>query len=167
MTTIAMWSGPRNISTAMMYSFASRADCTVWDEPFYAHYLSATGITHPVGDEVIAAGETGYDAVVDMCLAEPAAATPVFYQKHMTHHMLPGQDWRWCLALSNVFLIRSPERVLASYAAKREEVLELCHRGVDLRTGGGVGYKGNSGHSPPTGIVVAPSVSDHSPNRDN
>lgn len=122
MTTIAMWSGPRNISTAMMYSFASRADCTVWDEPFYAHYLSATGITHPVGDKVIAAGETGYDAVVDMCLAEPAAATPVFYQKHMTHHMLPGQDWRWCLALNNVFLIRSPERVLASYAAKREEV---------------------------------------------
>lgn len=122
MTTIAMWSGPRNISTAMMYSFASRSDCTVWDEPFYAHYLSTTGITHPVGDEIIAAGEAGYDAVVDSCLAKPGAATPVFYQKHMTHHMLPGQDWRWCLALSNVFLIRSPEQVLASYAAKREEV---------------------------------------------
>jgi len=122
MTTIAMWSGPRNISTAMMYAFANRADCTVWDEPFYAHYLSATGISHPVGEEIIAAGETGYDAVVKMCLAKPDAATPVFYQKHMTHHMLRGQDWRWCLPLANVFLIRSPERVLASYSAKREDV---------------------------------------------
>ena len=122
MTTIAMWSGPRNISTAMMYAFANRADCTVWDEPFYAHYLSATGITHPVGEEIIAAGETDYDAVVDMCLAKPDAAKPVFYQKHMTHHMLLGQDWRWCLPLANVFLIRSPDRVLASYSAKRESV---------------------------------------------
>jgi len=122
MTTIAMWSGPRNISTAMMYSFANRHDCTVWDEPFYAHYLSATGIRHPVGDEVIAAGETDYATVVKKCLAKPGGTTPVFYQKHMTHHMLPGQDWRWCLAVSNIFLIRAPERVLASYAAKRQDV---------------------------------------------
>jgi len=122
MTTIAMWSGPRNISTAMMYSFASRHDCSVWDEPFYAHYLSTTGIRHPVGDEVIAAGETDYDTVVEMCLAKPDQAKPLFYQKHMTHHMLPGQNWRWCLELSNIFLIRAPERVLASYAAKREDV---------------------------------------------
>ncbi len=122
MTAIAMWSGPRNISTAMMYSFASRRDCTVWDEPFYAHYLSATAIRHPVDEEVIAAGETDYQTVVQMCLAKPAGKAPVFYQKHMTHHMLPGQDWSWCLALSNVFLIRAPERVLASYAAKRQDV---------------------------------------------
>jgi hypothetical protein len=117
-----MWSGPRNISTAMMYSFASRTDCTVWDEPFYAHYLATTGITHPMGDEVIADGEVDYDKVVQMCLAPPPAETPVFYQKHMTHHMLAGQDWRWCLPLANVFLIRAPELVLASYSAKRENV---------------------------------------------
>lgn len=122
MTTIAMWSGPRNISTAMMYSFASRRDCTVWDEPFYAHYLSTTGIRHPVDDEVIAAGETDYATVVKRCLAKPDTSRPVFYQKHMTHHMLPGQNWRWCLDVSNIFLIRAPERVLASYAAKREDV---------------------------------------------
>ncbi len=122
MTTIAMWSGPRNISTAMMYSFASRRDCTVWDEPFYAHYLSATAIRHPVDEDIIAAGETDYQTVVQMCLAKPAETAPVFYQKHMTHHMLPGQDWAWCLPLANVFLIRAPERVLASYSAKREDV---------------------------------------------
>jgi len=122
MTTIAMWSGPRNISTAMMYSFASRADCSVWDEPFYAHYLATTGIVHPVGDKVIATGKTAYDEVVDMCLAPPPNGKTVFYQKHMTHHMLPGQDWRWSLPLTNVFLIRAPQRVLASYSAKREDV---------------------------------------------
>ena len=130
MTTIAMWSGPRNISTAMMYSFANRHDCTVWDEPFYAHYLSTTGIHHPVGEEVIAAGETDYDTVVKMCLRKPDALKPVFYQKHMTHHMLPGQNWRWCLDVTNVFLIRAPERVLASYAAKREDV-SLADIGFD------------------------------------
>ena len=122
MTVIAMWSGPRNISTAMMYSFASRPGAMVWDEPFYAHYLAATGISHPMGDEVIAAGETAYDAVVEKCLAPLPAGIGLHYQKHMTHHMLPGQDWRWCLKATNAFLVRAPERVLASYAAKREEV---------------------------------------------
>lgn len=122
MTSIAMWSGPRNISTAMMYAFANRADCTVWDEPFYAHYLAMTGINHPMRDEIMASGETDYDKVVAACTAKTPSHQPVFYQKHMTHHMLPGQDWRWCLPLTNVFLVRAPERVLASYSAKREEV---------------------------------------------
>ena len=122
MTVIAMWSGPRNISTAMMYCFASRPRTMVWDEPFYAHYLAATGINHPMGDEVITAGDTAYDTVVDKCLAPLPEGIELFYQKHMTHHMLPGQDWRWCLKATNAFLIRAPERVLASYAAKREEV---------------------------------------------
>lgn len=122
MTVIAMWSGPRNISTAMMYSFANRARTMVWDEPFYAHYLHATGITHPMGDQVVATGHTGYDAVIARCLAPLPAGIDVFYQKHMTHHMLPGQDWRWCLKATNAFLIRDPGQVLASYAAKREDV---------------------------------------------
>jgi hypothetical protein len=122
MTVIAMWSGPRNISTAMMYAFASRPHTLVWDEPFYAHYLHETGITHPMGDAVIAAGDTSYGTVVANCLAPLPNGVDVFYQKHMTHHMLPGQDWRWCLEATNAFLIRAPERVLASYAAKREDV---------------------------------------------
>ncbi len=121
-TRIAMWSGPRNISTAMMYSFASRPDCTVWDEPFYAFYLSNAGISHPMNDEVIAAGNPDWAHVVDRCLTGPDTAEPVFYQKHMTHHMLPGFDRSWIAGLSNAFLIRSPERVLASYARKRSQV---------------------------------------------
>jgi len=119
---IAMWSGPRNISTALMYSFASRKDCSVWDEPFYAFYLSNAGITHPLDREVIAAGETSFDAVCRACNLPPGAGRTVFYQKHMTHHMLPGYDRRWMLGLRNCFLIRKPERVLASYFRKRTEI---------------------------------------------
>ena len=118
---IAMWSGPRNISTAMMYSFASRTDCVVWDEPFYAFYLANAGITHPLNQEIIDAGEADWDVVVRMCTGdEPGRA--VFYQKHMTHHMLDGYDRSWLGQLNNAFLIRAPERVLASYARKRDEV---------------------------------------------
>ena len=121
-TRIAMWSGPRNISTAMMYSFASRPDCTVWDEPFYAFYLANSGIEHPMGGEVIAAGTENYDEVATACTSGPDDGKRVFYQKHMTHHMLPGVDRSWMKNLTNAFLIRSPERVLASYARKRDEV---------------------------------------------
>ena len=119
---IAMWSGPRNISTAMMYSFASRSDCTVWDEPFYAFYLANAGIEHPMNAAVISAGIEDYDNVVERCCSGPPEPATVFYQKHMTHHMLPGCDRGWMDGVTNAFLIRSPERVLASYARKRDEV---------------------------------------------
>jgi hypothetical protein len=118
---IAMWSGPRNISTAMMYSFASRPDCAVWDEPFYAFYLANAGITHPLNQEIIDAGEPDWDAVVELCTRK-VPGKPLHYQKHMTHHMLDGFDRSWLHALDNAFLIRSPERVLDSYARKRDEV---------------------------------------------
>ena len=85
---IAMWSGPRNLSTAMMRAFENRADCVVSDEPFYAAYLATTGLDHPMRDEIIAANDSDWDSLVAKCLAP--AARPVFYQKHMTHHMLPG-----------------------------------------------------------------------------
>jgi hypothetical protein len=119
---IAMWSGPRNLSTALMYAFGNRCDCACWDEPFYACYLTQTGIDHPLRDEVIAAGEAGFDRVVARCLGPVPEGKPVFYQKHMTQHMLPGFDRFWAFGLTNAFLIRSPERVLASYARKREAV---------------------------------------------
>lgn len=119
-TRIAMWSGPRNISTAMMYSFAARPDCTVWDEPFYAYFLSNVDFDHPVGDEVIAAGEPDWDKVVAACTTGPAEAREIFYQKQMTHHMLAGCDLEWLAHLKNAFLIRAPEKVLASYAKKRD-----------------------------------------------
>lgn len=120
MTTIAMWSGPRNISTAMMYSFGNRADCQAWDEPFYAFSLSKFGNDHPMREEILAANETDWEVLVNRCTA--AANQPLFYQKHMTHHMLAGFDRSFINRLTNAFLIRSPERVLASYAQKWSNV---------------------------------------------
>lgn len=115
---IAMWSGPRNLSTAMMRSFEARSDCTVWDEPFYAAYLQLTGSPHPMADAVIQAYETDPKLVAQACAK--TAATPVFYQKHMTHHMRPEMPRDWLKDVTNVFLIRDPARVVASYHAKRE-----------------------------------------------
>lgn len=121
-TRIAMWSGPRNISTAMMYSFASRPDCAVWDEPFYAFSLKNHGNDHPYREEILAAYEQDYNRLVAMCLAEPPSGKEIFYQKHMTHHMLPGFDRGWILNMENAFLIRDPDRVLMSYVKKWEDV---------------------------------------------
>jgi hypothetical protein len=122
MTTvrIAMWSGPRNISTAMMRSFENRGDCAVVDEPFYAAYLAETGLDHPMRDEVLASQAQDWRAVAKG-LAEDEPA-PVFYQKHMTHHMLPEFGLDWTGACRNAFLIRDPAAVLASYVQKRAEV---------------------------------------------
>ena len=119
---IAMWSGPRNISTAMMRSWENRADTAVVDEPFYAVYLAATGIDHPGRDEVIAAQETDWRRVVAMLTGPVPGDRPIFYQKHMTHHMLPAIDTGWLAGMANVFLIRDPRAVIASYVRKREAV---------------------------------------------
>ena len=119
-TNIAMWSGPRNISTAMMYAFANRTDCVAWDEPFYGAYLEATGLSHPMRGEILAGMECDWRKVEAACIGP--AAKPLFYQKHMTHHMLPTFDRSFILKLNNAFLIRAPEKVLASYARKHDEV---------------------------------------------
>lgn len=120
--TIAMWSGPRNISTAMMYSFGNRPDCFAWDEPFYAFSLLTHGNDHPMRAEIIAAYDSNWESLVAACLAPPPQGKSVFYQKHMTHHMLKGFDRAWVLGLTNAFLIRRPERVLASYTKKWSDV---------------------------------------------
>lgn len=117
---IAMWSGPRNLSTAMMRSFGSRADTAVWDEPFYAAYLKATGLDHPMREEVIAAHESDPVKVAEACAGPAPGGRPIFYQKHMTHHMLDGMDLSWTARVRNAFLIRDPALVAASYEAKRE-----------------------------------------------
>jgi hypothetical protein len=119
---IAMWSGPRNLSTAMMRAFSSRPDCAVSDEPFYAAYLASTGITHPMNAEVLASQpQDPHQVAADMLGPMPSGKT-VWYQKHMAHHMIEGFPLEWMDGVTNVFLLRSPERVLASYAQKREEV---------------------------------------------
>ncbi|HSE12382.1 MAG TPA: hypothetical protein VLB69_07095 [Rudaea sp.] len=116
---VAMWSGPRNISTAMMRSFENRGDCAVVDEPFYAHYLAQTGLDHPGRDDIVAAGETDWRRVVEGLLGPVPGGKRVFYQKHMTHHMLPHIGHDWFDAVTHVFLIRDPREVLASYLKSR------------------------------------------------
>ena len=117
---IAMWSGPRNLSTAMMYAFAARGDCAVVDEPFYGAYLNATGIDHPMKTAVIAAQDNDPLAVGQALLGPIPQGQSLFYQKHMTLHMIPEFDRAFLRGLTNVFLIRHPARVVASYARKRE-----------------------------------------------
>jgi hypothetical protein len=119
---IAMWSGPRNISTAMMRAWENREDCAVSDEPLYAHYLAQTDLDHPGRDEVIADGETDWRKVVDALVGPAPGDAPVWYQKHMTHHLLPHIDHGWIGALRNVLLIRDPREVVASYVKSRAEV---------------------------------------------
>jgi Sulfotransferase domain len=117
---LAMWSGPRNISTAMMYSFSNRADCEAWDEPFYGFSLKHKGNDHPMRDEIIASMDTDWQTLVVKCTTP--STKPLLYQKHMTHHMPEGYDRSFILTVTNAFLIRDPARVLASYAEKWSDV---------------------------------------------
>jgi len=117
---IAMWSGPRNLSTAMMYSFGARTDCAVSDEPFYAAYLNATGIVHPMQHEILATQPQDPEIVATNCIGPNPDAKPHWYQKHMCQHMIDGFPIDWAQDFKNVFLIRHPAHVIASYSAKRE-----------------------------------------------
>ncbi|AGZ44194.1 hypothetical protein AFR_29665 [Actinoplanes friuliensis DSM 7358] len=114
-----MWSGPRNISTAMMRSFGSRADTVVVDEPFYAHYLAVTGLDHPGRDAVLASQPNRWQDVA-ASLTGPVSGD-VFYQKHMAHHLLPEMGRSWLGSLTQAYLIRDPAHVVASYARVRGE----------------------------------------------
>jgi hypothetical protein len=116
---LAVWSGPRNISTALMRSWENRPDTHVVDEPLYAYYLHETGLDHPGREKVIAAGETSLREVVEQ-LTAPVEG--VFYQKHMAHHLLPETPRDWISALTNVLLIRDPAEVVASYLRSRAAV---------------------------------------------
>jgi Sulfotransferase domain len=118
---LAMWSGPRNVSTALMRSFGSRPDTVVVDEPLYAAYLAATGIEHPGRDAVLASQPTDWRDVAAALTGALPAGVAVHYQKHMAHHLLPGVGRDWLGDLSHAYLIRDPEHVVASYAKVRGE----------------------------------------------
>jgi hypothetical protein len=118
---IAMWSGPRNISTAMMRAWGNRPDTFVIDEPFYAYYLRATGKEHPGADEIIASSNTDWANVVAQLTGPIPKARQIFFQKQMAHHLLPEVEREWLGAVTNCFLIRDPREVIASYIKKREE----------------------------------------------
>jgi hypothetical protein len=117
---IAMWSGPRNLSTAMMRSFGNRADTFVSDEPFYGAYLKASGADHPMRDEVIAAMDCGWRSVMRTLAAQTPDGSSVWYQKHMWHHMVGPVRYDEFAGFTHAFLIREPERMIASYLCKRE-----------------------------------------------
>jgi sulfotransferase family protein len=118
---IAMWSGPRNISTAMMRAWGNRADAVAIDEPFYAFYLRQTGKKHPGADEVIAKGQTDWRKVVEQLTGTIPKGKKISFQKQMTHHQLPEVDRRWLGALTNCFLIRDPAEVITSYIKKNDD----------------------------------------------
>ncbi len=118
---IAMWSGPRNLSTAMMYAFGSRSDFAVVDEPFYAAYLALSGLDHPMREEIIASQPTDSAKVIESLLGSIPAGKAHFYQKHMSQHMLPEIPRDWIFKVRNVFLIRHPARVAASFSAKYDD----------------------------------------------
>ncbi len=114
-----MWSGPRNLSTAMMRSFGARADCTVWDEPFFAPFLRATGKAHPGREETLRRHETDPERVARLC--QKGVATDYHFQKHMPHHMIATFPLEWTQGAKHFFLIRDPQRVIASYIKGRTE----------------------------------------------
>lgn len=115
-----MWSGPRNISTAMMRSFGARADCAVSDEPFYGAFLETSGEPHPMSVETIADMDCDWHSVLNTQSGATPSAKPVWYQKHMPHHMVGPVGIRDMPDHTHAFLIRPPERVVASYKAKNE-----------------------------------------------
>mgnify|MGYP000344897556 FL=1 len=117
---IAMWSGPRNISTAMMRSFENREDTFVSDEPFYAHYLKLTDIDHPMRKEVMETGNSDWDEVSQYLTGIIPQDKSVWYQKHMAQHNLPDVELDWTSRLTNCFLIRNPGEVILSYSKKYE-----------------------------------------------
>ena len=121
---IAMWSGPRNLSTAMMYSFGNRSDFAIWDEPFYAPYLAKTGLDHPMAAEIIATHEADPDVVASRCIDTIPAQKPHFYMKHMPHQMIEGFPRDWTKDCVNIHLIRHPARVIASYVVKRSDITD-------------------------------------------
>jgi hypothetical protein len=113
-----MWSGPRNVSTAFMRAWENRPDTIVVDEPFYAHYLAATGLAHPGRDEILAHHERDWRRVVESLLAPLPPGVGILYQKQMSHHLLPDMGREWLASMTHGFLIRDPAPMLASLEDK-------------------------------------------------
>ena len=117
---IAMWSGPRNISTALMRSFENRSDCFVSDEPFYSYFLYKTGLKHPLSNEIIKSGLIKYNEIVKYITGPIPSSKSIWYQKHMAHHILEGEDLDWIKRMKNCLLIRHPNDVILSYLKKND-----------------------------------------------
>jgi hypothetical protein len=145
---IAMWSGPRNLSTAMMRSFSSRSDTFVSDEPFYAAYLRQSRDPQPMADEVIASMDCDWQSVARAMTGPCPANALLWYQKHMAHHMVGPIAHDDLPGLRHAFLIRDPVRVVASYANKRVAV-RADHLGVERQLEFFEREADRLGHAPP------------------
>jgi hypothetical protein len=145
---IAMWSGPRNLSTAMMRSFSSRDDTFVSDEPFYGCFLKETDADHPMRDEVIAAMDCDWRSVMRSLRGEPPGGAPIWYQKQMWHHMAGTIGYDDFLGFTHAFLIREPERMIASYLRQREAAA-FENFGLDRQTEFFEREADRLGHAPP------------------
>jgi hypothetical protein len=145
---IAMWSGPRNLSTAMMRSFGSRSDTFVSDEPFYGCFLKDSGADHPMRDQVIEAMDCGWQSVMASLREFPPGGEPVWYQKHMWHHMVGPIGYEDFGGFIHAFLIREPERMIASYLRKRE-VAEFEDFGLERQAEFFEREADRLGHAPP------------------
>jgi hypothetical protein len=117
---VAMWSGPRNLSTAMMRSFGSRPDTFVSDEPFYGCFLKQSGTDHPMREEVIAAMDCDWASVLSTLRGSPPDGSQIWYQKHMWHYIVGPVGYDDFAGFTHAFLIREPEQMIASYLRKRE-----------------------------------------------
>ena len=117
---IACWSGPRNISTALMRSWSSRTDTFVTDEPFYAYYLKETKIKHPMHKEIINKYSSNYNEIVNHLTGEIPKNKKIWYQKHMAHHILDFSTINWISNIENCILLRHPKEVINSYTKKNE-----------------------------------------------
>ena len=117
---IACWSGPRNISTALMRSWSSRIDTFVSDEPFYAYYLKEKKLKHPMYEEIINHYPNTYDEVVKSITGKIPQSKKIWYQKHMAHHLINLEDIEWIKGFHNCFLIRHPKDVINSYIKKNK-----------------------------------------------
>ena len=160
---IAMWSGPRNLSTAMMRSFSGRGDTLVSDEPFYGAFLKTSGAGHPMRDEVIAAMDCNWTSVMGSLAGPTPDGSPVWYQKHMWHHMVGPIGYDDFAGFTHAFLIREPERMIASYLRQREAAV-FADFGLDrqadffAREGDRLGYPppvidANDVLANPTGVL--------------
>ena len=145
---IAMWSGPRNLSTAMMRSFGNRADTAVSDEPFYGCFLKTTGADHPLRNETIEAMDCNWRSVMSSLREDPPHGSPIWYQKHMWHHMVGPVGYDDFDGFRHAFLIREPERMIASYLRKRERA-DFENFGLDRQAEFFDREAERLGHAPP------------------
>ncbi len=128
---INMWSGPRNVSTAMMYAWRQRSDTAVWDEPMYGHYLAHTGVHHPGREAILEAVPTDREEILEAMLRSPSPQ-PVWFFKNMAHHLV-GFGLDIVDELDNFLLTRDPREMLPSLAAGLGRVPVMTDTGFDIQ----------------------------------